>query len=305
MIKKLDSAALMRGLDVASMLHEAPPLDPAQMIKERVDLPQALGALEVYRPADARYRNDDPQAPALVMVPGLGADGVSWLRQLPLGALADLYSPQHPPKLAAGEKGLGQFARYIEAFIEARGLHRRPGGVVLLGSSMGGAVSLCTALRGRIPLRGLILAGTFGHRRHLSWFDRNLGRYVARVMPAAIIRAAGRVMVRKTKLFGCFEGDEGSFMVHGINVCSGEYLVKAVAAITTQEQVEAARELKLPTLVTHGTLDWVLPHRCAEELAAAIPGAKLASIEGGGHAFFFTHHREFNAAVARWLVELP
>ncbi|MCZ7646534.1 MAG: alpha/beta hydrolase [Planctomycetota bacterium] len=304
MIQKLDKGALASKDEVRGLLAPAPALDPALLRSEQVKLPGALGALKVLRPAAAPYVNVDPQAPAVVLVPGLGTDGMAWLRQLPLGALADLHAPQHPHLPAPGEAGLGHFARYVEAYVEARKLHERPGGVVLMGMSMGGAVCLNVASRGRIPIRGLALLGTFGHRRHLSWFDRNFARYLVRVLPPPLVRWAATFAVRRTKLFAKFEGDEGQFMVHGINVASRGYLVRAVSAITTQEQLEAARALKVPTFVAHGRSDFVLPHAAAEELARTIPGAKLVSVDGGGHAFFFTHHETVNESLARWLAEL-
>jgi pimeloyl-ACP methyl ester carboxylesterase len=58
---------------------------------------------------------------------------------------------------------------------------------------------------------------------------------------------------------------------------------------------ERLAELRIPTLVIHGTEDPVLPHPHGVALAAAIPGAKLLSLEGIGH--------ELPAAV--WDVVVP
>jgi pimeloyl-ACP methyl ester carboxylesterase len=43
------------------------------------------------------------------------------------------------------------------------------------------------------------------------------------------------------------------------------------------------RDLKVPTLVLHGTEDPLFPYRHGEALAAEIPGARLVPLEGAGH----------------------
>ncbi|HEV2580309.1 MAG TPA: alpha/beta hydrolase, partial [Ktedonobacteraceae bacterium] len=57
----------------------------------------------------------------------------------------------------------------------------------------------------------------------------------------------------------------------------------------------AFQDIALPTLIVHGTADIDVPFRQAKELAAAIPGAQLAAIEGADH--LSTLARE-NAVVA-------
>ncbi|HEY1226620.1 MAG TPA: glycosyltransferase, partial [Ramlibacter sp.] len=46
---------------------------------------------------------------------------------------------------------------------------------------------------------------------------------------------------------------------------------------------EAAGSVRCPTLVIHGSQDKIVPAEQAETLLARIPGARLLSIEGGGH----------------------
>jgi pimeloyl-ACP methyl ester carboxylesterase/predicted glycosyltransferase len=46
---------------------------------------------------------------------------------------------------------------------------------------------------------------------------------------------------------------------------------------------EAAARVRCPTLVIHGERDKVVPFAQAESIAAAVPGARLLKIEGGGH----------------------
>jgi pimeloyl-ACP methyl ester carboxylesterase/predicted glycosyltransferase len=48
---------------------------------------------------------------------------------------------------------------------------------------------------------------------------------------------------------------------------------------------DLAREVRCPTLVIHGDKDKIVPFAQAETIAQAIPGARLLTIEGGGHLF--------------------
>jgi len=45
--------------------------------------------------------------------------------------------------------------------------------------------------------------------------------------------------------------------------------------------------IDLPTLVIHGDLDRLLGHNNGVEIAAAIPGSRLETLEGAGHMFWW------------------
>lgn len=56
------------------------------------------------------------------------------------------------------------------------------------------------------------------------------------------------------------------------------------ALMATGSVKDELRDLKVPTLVIHGTHDPLIPIECARDMASTIPGAKLQIIEGMGHA---------------------
>src|SRR4051812_14379462 len=91
-----------------------PPLPPAD--ERYFEVEKFTGpsreTVEVLRPRNAEYKTTDPNAPALVLVPGLGMDCRGYIKQLPLGALADLHMPQAMNDGVDGEEGLGHFARH-------------------------------------------------------------------------------------------------------------------------------------------------------------------------------------------------
>jgi len=68
---------------------------------------------------------------------------------------------------------------------------------------------------------------------------------------------------------------------------------------------EEAAEIRQPTLVVHGTRDWVIGRRHAARWAAWVPGARLVEISTGLHAEYLmrSHPEELLAAVDRFLDE--
>lgn len=53
------------------------------------------------------------------------------------------------------------------------------------------------------------------------------------------------------------------------------------------DNLDKAPAVRVPTLVMHGDRDRIVPHAMGIELAAAIEGAKLITVEGGGHNDLF------------------
>jgi len=60
-------------------------------------------------------------------------------------------------------------------------------------------------------------------------------------------------------------------------------------------------QIRVPTLIVHGTRDENASYQRSVELAARIPGAKLVSIEGGDHLVSFTRPDEVGSAIDRFI----
>lgn len=277
-------------------------LPPLPSLERRHLRAESAGALEALVPVADPYRCADPRAPAMLLVPGLGLDGLGLIRQLPLGALAHLHFFQMPNTAAANETGLARFARHIEDYIHATKLDERPGGLVLGGNSMGGAVSILVASRRRVKLRGLVLIGTYGSCKHLPFLQRALAP-LAYVIPMAMIRrivwrSAGKARVNNITV------EEGRWMSSPIIQRTFGYYGRAVNALTTMELLDGARGIDTPTLVIHGSHDPVLPLAAGKELAETIPGAEFVQIDNARHSLFFSNPDTVNAAIATFLQRL-
>lgn len=73
-------------------------------------------------------------------------------------------------------------------------------------------------------------------------------------------------------------------------------ILLALSGPAFRGDVEALGQIRVPTLVIHGTADPLLPFAAGEETAAVIPGARLEPVEGMGH--------EVPAALGRRYAEL-
>jgi esterase len=61
------------------------------------------------------------------------------------------------------------------------------------------------------------------------------------------------------------------------------------------------RDVRLPTLVVHGTVDPIFPYPHAVAIAEAIPGAELLRVEGMAHGMGDTHWSTVSSAVVKHL----
>ena len=72
--------------------------------------------------------------------------------------------------------------------------------------------------------------------------------------------------------------------------------------VATRRRNYPLEEIRVPTLVVHGTKDRVVPfEQHGAVLARRIPGAEFLSINDGEHVSLFTHRGEIQARVARFL----
>lgn len=62
-------------------------------------------------------------------------------------------------------------------------------------------------------------------------------------------------------------------------------------------------EINVPVLVTGGRLDWIVPAKYSEEMAAGIPGAKLVIFEENGHSLIREKSGEYLNLVRNFLSE--
>lgn len=250
--------------------------------------------------------------PPLVMAIGTGSTMAEWDP-----ALLTLLAREHRLILfdypgvgrSSKRKGAVTFAGLADttaAFIAAIGLEQAD----VLGWSMGGFVGQQLAIRHPQRVRRLILAGTNpgGDQAALGDDDDQDIDSDPDPSDAAVLR----VLYPRTKAGRA----EGHVFLRRLETASESGEIPDdfdVPAATVKQQVAAEdpwlrsnanatalKRLRVPTLVTGGTIDPVVPPINARRLAALIPGAKL-ELYPGSHAFLFSDRAAFAVAVRRFL----
>jgi pimeloyl-ACP methyl ester carboxylesterase len=67
------------------------------------------------------------------------------------------------------------------------------------------------------------------------------------------------------------------------------------------DSYERLPELRVPTLIVHGTEDQAIPPANAELLAGRIPGSELVLLEGAGHLYHSEQAAAADAAVLSFI----
>ena len=74
-------------------------------------------------------------------------------------------------------------------------------------------------------------------------------------------------------------------------------------ACINHDAVERLSDIKVPTLITIGTLDIFTPLACSEFLHAKIPGSRLVHFTKSGHVHHWEELADFNATTTTFLLE--
>jgi len=257
---------------------------------------------------------DEGQGGPLLLIMGLGSQLVFW----PPGFLDELHArgfrtirfdnrdaglstwlddapePSIPLTIARAYLGLPVPAPYTlwDLADDAAGLLDALGlaSAHVLGVSMGGMIAQCLALRHPKRVRTLtsIMAGPGGRRSWLA-LPKALKAITAPPPPdpaAAIEREVG---IFRLIAGNGFEFDEPLLrglleaqVARGVNPAG--FVRQLVAVLASGDRRAALANLKVPTLVVHGTDDPLVLPWAGRATARAIPGAKLVVHAGMGHS---------------------
>lgn len=251
------------------------------------------------------YHQWHGHGPPLVLISGLGGKGSSWHPFLERAALRyrvltfDSRGSGASPALE-GPTSIRALARDALALLDHTGIDHAP----IVGRSMGGMIAqelallapervsrlalVCTAGRSDPHLAAIFqlwaemaergVAPELRHRAQMAWC---LGREFARD-PACRQRYLERKASAPDR--------------------AADYALQA-RACGEHDALERLGALALPTLVVAGGDDRLMPASYSEELAAAIPGARLGCIPRAGHLAYLETPERFAALVLDFLAE--
>lgn len=240
------------------------------------------------------------QGPLLLLLHGIGSSGTAWTRQIDsLGWDFSCIAPDLPGYGSspdpAGE-GLDSLVDEIAGALEGRPAH-------VVGVSFGALSALRMAVRHPALVRSLVLSDATLGRAMLPAADR--ARWLAHRQQLSG-ELAGRSRERAAEIAGPGAPPEvvEQIAAHMRRARPAGYLAVARAIAETDARAWLD-EVAQPALVICGEHDQVTGLDVSRTLCAQLPGARLVTIAGAGHAPHIEQPEQFAQAVRSFLGALP
>lgn len=258
-----------------------------------------------YLPAEPLIAVDHAGAgQGVLFLHGIGGRKGNWSREL------EVLAP-HYHAIAWDARGYGDSADYrgpfsfedVAADIDRVRLHFGHDTLHLVGLSMGGVIALDYLARRPAHVASLTLCATTLALSSLPpetierFLAERRGPLLAGRSPSEIAPALARSLLSARASQHALDAARAS--IAGLRVDS--YL-KTLDAVTRHRPALDLSTIAVPTLVIAGTEDSLIPVDHARDLAAAIPGAQLAVIDGAGHLVNFDKPVQFSAHVLGFLL---
>lgn len=239
-----------------------------------------------------------------------GADGIkeTWRCQLPAFAACGRCVAVDMRRGIAEDH---RFDRLADDAAEAMDL-LETGPAVVVGQSLGGAVAIRLATRRPDRVLGLVLCNTLTRvtYEHVG-LNRTalvpLAMATTRYLPTPLARAAARGWSRLSVwIYDASPGRENVVeyaLRTGPRTVPARVSARRVALLEGEDLRPELGSIRVPTLVVKGPRDSYCPPAWSREIAAGIPGARYAEVEGTGHCSHISRPGRFNRIVRRWLAE--
>lgn len=232
--------------------------------------------------------------PPILFIHGAGGSHQVWLHQL--GALGrtrraiavDL--PGHGDSNGSGADRIEAYCDVVRGFITALGLDR----IVMVGHSMGGAITQSVALDYPDLLAAIVLVGTGVRLRVQPQIFTGLRDDARRTIDLMTewARAPGTTAE-------VLRQDAEAMLRTSVPVIEGD--LRACDAFDLMEQVKAVSP---PALVICGTDDLMTPPKYAEYLHEQINGSQLQLIPAAGHMVMLEQPDEVSRGIEAFLERL-
>ena len=252
------------------------------------------------------YYETRGSGPPLVLIEGLGYGLWMWRGQSP--ALEDRFRLILIDNRGVGRStpltapySMDRFARDALAVCDAEGIRR----AAILGASMGGFSALACAAIAPARLTALGLAGTSPGGPEARPMPPETWAEVTRTVPGEpeMDRLRRNMSIALTPSFPRERADELSAILTD-RIASptdpGQWMFQALSARDFDAR-ETDSRLPVPTLITTGTADRVVPWTNSLLLFKLIPRASLALFRGQNHLHLMERSQEFNRVTQRFL----
>jgi pimeloyl-ACP methyl ester carboxylesterase len=230
----------------------------------------------------------------IVFIHGAAGSHLVWGRQVHvLGEIARAVAldlPGHGKSDPRGRDSVDAYREMVLGLLDALAFDR----AVIVGHSMGGAIAQMLALSHPDRVAGLGLVGTGARLRVLpAILDGVLNDFdsTARLVVEYSYAPGADASLRQLA--------EEQFRACALTVTHGDF-----AACNAFDIIARVAEIRAPTLIVCGSADQLTPIKYSEFLAAKIPQARMAAIEGAGHSVMIEKPDAVNRALAEFVARL-
>ena len=181
-----------------------------------------------------------------------------------------------------------QFAKYVEKFIEFKGLKD----VILLGNSLGGHIGLLHTKLYPAKVKALVITGSSG------LYESAMGGGYTKRSDYEVIKKKAQDVFYDPAVATKDIVDEVYETVNDRNK-----LIKTLAIAKSAIRHNMAKDLPkmdTPTCIIWGKNDGVTPPEVATEFNELLPDSDLFWIDKCGHAAMMEHPEEFNTILKGW-----
>ncbi len=248
---------------------------------------------------DVTYRlsESDPSRPTILLIHGMAGNSRTWKNVMP--ALAEDYTVLAPDLIGHGESAkpmgdysLGAFASGLRDLLAVLGI----GPVTVVGHSLGGGVAMQLAYQHPELVDRLVLVGSGGLGREVSWLLRILtlpgAEYLMPLIFPNFVREPGDAISQAIHDRGFGIPQLGEMWRAYSSLSQAENrraFVRTLRSVIDPggQTVNATDRLYLaaamPTLIVWGDRDPIIPIAHARAAHEAIPHSRLEVFEGCGH----------------------
>jgi aminoacrylate hydrolase len=250
------------------------------------------------------HESERPSAATVLLSSGLGGTAGYWTPQL--AALKARYRVVTYDQAGTGRnKGdlpdnhsIAAMADEVLAVMEATGTDKAH----VVGHALGGLAGLDLAIRhpGRLCSLTVVNGWATAHAHTKRCFEMRL-MLLEHEGPAAYVRAQPIFLYPADWLAKNAER-AAQEEAHGLVGFQGAgTLRRRIAALLAFDATRNLAAMRTPTLISAARDDVLVPRSMSEQLAAAIPGARLHVAPWGGHAINVTEPAAFNATLLTFL----
>jgi pimeloyl-ACP methyl ester carboxylesterase len=244
-----------------------------------------------------RLAESDRSRPVILLIHGLAGDSNTWKDVMP--ALAEHFTVLAPDMLGHGESAkpigdysLGAYASGLRDLLTVLGL----ASVTVVGHSLGGGIALQLAYQHPELVERLVLVGSGGLGREVSWLLRALtlpgSEFVMPLLFPRLVRDFGDAANRRLHDRGFSAPHLGEMWRAYTSLGRAENRFAFIRTLRgvidpTGQTVSATDRLylaaALPTMIVWGDSDAIIPVAHGYSAHDAIPGSRLEIFEGCGH----------------------